>query len=61
MKIIKSKTEFNDFTLKGLTMGKLSAIQRALEFAESLDQLGPVGYDVKVFLQGELSKKEYES
>lgn len=47
---LEKKGTYNEFTWKGLTLGKLLAIENALEIAKSSDKLGPVGDDVLNFL-----------
>lgn len=49
MELVKIKYE-NSYTWKGLTLGKLLAIQATLEEAEETRKLSIVESDVKTFL-----------
>jgi len=48
----------NDYTWKGLTLGKLLAIQAALTEAEKAGTLTIVGNDIKIFLDHQVLGKQ---
>lgn len=53
MKIKKNKKEFNNFSIEGLSSGKLLAIHKALEDSHKAGILGSVGRDVLIMLDRE--------
>jgi hypothetical protein len=54
MKMTKKKS-MNSYTISGLTLGKIIAIQRALTDIAEFRQLGSVGNEVKIFLDDQLA------
>ncbi len=52
---IKKKKGKNDYTFSGLTLGKFSAMRQALIEAENNGHIGPVGHELKMFLDNHLA------
>jgi hypothetical protein len=53
MKLIRTAKGKNEFSFKGLTLGKVMAIRDALQACKDANCLGPVGGDVLDFLSYE--------
>ena len=53
MKLIRAKKGENNFAITGLTLGKVMAIQNALQSCKDTQCITPVGMDVLNFLVNE--------
>jgi hypothetical protein len=51
------KANSNCFDLKNLTLGKLEVIKRALKKLAEVNELGPVGEDMLIYLQNQELRK----